>query len=388
MTSTQDFNTGTNVKNTEGEISFSPSFSLDAKPVDTDELWRKVYSSITTILTRRFADDRKRKIKPFTDRIAFACPYCGDSSKDMSKKRGNVFVESMNYHCFNGDCNTHMSLYYFLKDQGEIDVFSPEEKTYMQQQTAEHAVHTGFKKIRISQDIESLLSEEAMSLTVSREYFVKFFKLQEIRGSRIERYLKQRLQTDFHKFAFDPRKGLLYVMNLTKDGSRLFGYQIKTFNKRNPYLTYKTSGMHKELKIYKEQNKELLEKLDTIASIFGISNLDLNKTVTVFEGPLDSFLFPNSVGVCSAKNDFPFEVESIRYFYDNDATGKDWAMKKMEQGFPVFLWRKYIQDNELAALETKIKDLNDLLIEANRRQLKLKKFVDFFSTDKYDMIWL
>lgn len=388
MTSTQDFNIETNVKNAEGEISFSPSFSLDSKPVDTDELWRKVYSSVTRILTRRFSDDRKRKIKPFTDRIAFACPYCGDSTKDMSKKRGNVFVESMNYHCFNGDCNTHMSLYYFLKDQGEIDSFSPEEKTYIQQQTSEHAVHTGFKKIRVSQDIESLLSEDAMNLTVSREFFMKAFKLQEIRGSRIERYLKQRLQTDFHKFGFDPRKGLLYVMNLTKDGSRLLGYQIKTFNKRNPYLTYKTSGMHKELKIYKEENKALLEKLDTIASVFGIMSLDLNRTITVFEGPLDSFLFPNSVGVCSAKNDFPFEVESIRYFYDNDETGKDWSMKRLEQGLPVFLWRKYVQDNELAALETKIKDLNDLLIEAGRRQLKLKKFIEYFSSDKHDLYWI
>lgn len=387
MTFMQDFNSEPIVKNTEGEISFSPSFSLDAKPVNTDDLWRKIYTSITQVLSRRFADDRKRKIKPFTDRIAFACPYCGDSSKDMSKKRGNVFIESMNYHCFNGDCNTHMSLYFFLKDQGELSSFTPEEQMHIQQQTAEHAVHTT-KKIRVFQDIESLLSEEAMNLTVSREFFMKTFRLQEIKGSRIERYLTQRLQKDFHKFAFDPRKGLLYVMNLTKDGSRLLGYQIKTFNKRNPYLTYKTLSMHKELKIYKEQNKDLLEKLDTIAGVFGIMNLDLNKTVTVFEGPLDSFLFPNSVGVCSAKNDFPFEVESIRYFYDNDATGKDWAMRRLEQGFPVFLWRKYIQDNELATLESKIKDLNDLLIEANRRSLKLKKFVDFFGSDKYDIIWV
>lgn len=117
-------------------------------------------------------------------------------------------------------------------------------------------------------------------------------------------------------------------------------------------------------------------------------NLDINRAITVFEGPLDSFLFPNAVGVCSAKNDFPFEVDSLRYFYDNDETGKDWAMKRMEQGFPVFMWRKYIHDNELAAYESKIKDLNDLLIEAKRKSLKLKKFADYFSADKHDIYWI
>ena len=146
--------------------------------------------------------------------------------------------------------------------------------------------------------------------------------------------------------------------------------------------------MHKELRIFKEENAELLSKLDTISTIFGIMDLDLNKTVTVFEGPLDSFLFPNSVGVCSAKNDFPFEVESLRYFYDNDDTGKDWSMRKLNEGFPVFMWRKFMIDNELSSLEIKIKDLNDLLIEAKRRPLRLKKFVDFFSDSKYDLVWI
>lgn len=387
MTSTQDYKKDEkNVK--EGEIDFSPSFSLDLKPVNNDDLWRKIYASLSEILNKRFSDDRKRRIKPFTDRIAFACPYCGDSSKDATKKRGNIFVESMNYHCFNGDCNTHMGLYYFLKDQGQLDKFSVEEIAYMKEQVSQHLAEHGFKKIQISQDIESLISDDAMNLTVSRDFFIERFKLQEIKGSRIERYLVQRLQTDFHKFAFDPKKGLLYVFNLTKDGSRIIGYQIKTFNKRNPYLTYKTSGMHKELKIFKDKNKELLEKIDTIATTFGVMNLDINRAITVFEGPLDSFLFPNAVGVCSAKNDFPFEVDSLRYFYDNDETGKDWAMKRMEQGFPVFMWRKYIHDNELAAYESKIKDLNDLLIEAKRKSLKLKKFADYFSADKHDIYWI
>jgi hypothetical protein len=128
--------------------------------------------------------------------------------------------------------------------------------------------------------------------------------------------------------------------------------------------------------------------MDTIATTFGIMKIDISKPVTVFEGPMDSFLFPNAVGVCSAKNDFPFEIDNVRYFYDNDITGKEWAMRRLESGSSVFLWRKYIAENELGAYETKIKDLNDLLIEHRRKKLKLKQFAEFFSNDKYDLVWI
>lgn len=372
----------------EGEISFSPSSYVAENKVNHEELWRKIWNSVTNVVEKRFSDSAKRKPRLHVDRIAFACPYCGDSASDMGKKRGNLFIDSMNYHCFNGDCASHMSLHTFLKDQGEIGNYTPEEIAHIKFRVEESHVGHGTKKIRLYQSVESLLSEEAMALTVSREFFMKRMKLQEIRGSRMDRYLTQRLQTDFHRFGFDAKRGLLYVFNLTKDDSRIIGYQVKTFSKRNSYLTYKTTLMHKELRIFREENAELLAKMDTIANTFGIMKIDLSKPVTLFEGPMDSFLFPNAVGVCSAKNDFPFEIDNLRYFYDNDITGKDWAMRRLEAGSSVFLWRKYIQDNELGAYESKIKDLNDLLIEHKRKGLKLKHFADYFSQDKYDLVWI
>jgi ABC-type Mn2+/Zn2+ transport system ATPase subunit len=246
----------------EGEILFSPSSYADTKIVHED-LWNKILESVKRIVEKRFSEPAKRKPKVHIDRIAFACPYCGDSATDMGKKRGNLFIDSMNYHCFNGDCASHMSLDYFLKDQGEISNYTPDEIAHIKLRAGEASSTHVTKKIRVYQSVESLISEEAMSLTVSREFFMKRMKLQEIRGSRMDRYLTQRLQTNFERFGFDPKKGLLYVFNLTKDDTRILGYQIKTFSKRNAYLTYKTTGMHKELHIFKEENTELLAKMDT-----------------------------------------------------------------------------------------------------------------------------
>ena len=128
--------------------------------------------------------------------------------------------------------------------------------------------------------------------------------------------------------------------------------------------------------------------MDFLSNIFGIFQVDLNRPITAFEGPLDSFLFPNSIALCSAKNSLPFEIEGARYFYDNDATGREWSVKRITEGKPVFLWKKYIQENELIMFEHKIKDLNDLLIFIKRSKKPCKKFAEYFSTDRYDIIWI
>ena len=116
--------------------------------------------------------------------------------------------------------------------------------------------------------------------------------------------------------------------------------------------------------------------------------MDLNKPVTVFEGPLDSFLFPNSVALCSAKNSLPFEIDGSRFFYDNDTTGKEHAVREISVGKSVFLWKKYLAENELSSFSHKIKDLNDLLLFMKANKKKYKPFAEYFSTDRYDMIWV
>jgi hypothetical protein len=382
-TYTQDYNSSEIIKEGEKAI-FSPSSYETSTNVDLNALWKKIHDSLKTVLASEFSSDIKREPRSHSDRIAFSCVYCGDSHKDPRKKRGNIFSATMQYHCFNGDCNAHMSVYNFFKDKHLLSNFTPAEQSYMKETGSNRLID--LKKIKSTLGLETFLSDEISDLSVDREFVMKTMKLQEIRGSRIERYLRERLQTDFHKFGWEPKKGLLYVFNLTGDMGRVAGLQIKTFNKRNPYLTWKATRLHEELGIFKEENRESLEKMDFLSNIFGIFQVDLNKTITVFEGPLDSFLFPNALALCSAKNSLPFEIEGARYFYDNDTTGKEWSMRRIEEGKSVFLWKKYIQENELILFDHKIKDLNDLLIFIKRSKKPCKRFADYFSGDRYDMI--
>lgn len=203
---------GQNTKEIEEAI-FSPSAYDSNQDVDLEVLWRKIYDSLKLVLASEFSNEIKREPRAHKDRIAFACVYCGDSAKDLRKKRGNIFQATMQYHCFNGDCNAHMSLHKFFENKHLLSNFTPAELSYMKETGANRMIN--LKKIKSALGLETFFSDEITDLSVDREFLMKTMKLQEIRGSRIERYLRERLQTDFHKFGWDPEKDLLSICDST-----------------------------------------------------------------------------------------------------------------------------------------------------------------------------
>jgi predicted RNA-binding Zn-ribbon protein involved in translation (DUF1610 family) len=61
---------------------------------------------IQNILDKEHNDcSEKRKLVPYPKtspkRLNFACPYCGDSEKVRTKKRGNVWLNTLIYRCYN-----------------------------------------------------------------------------------------------------------------------------------------------------------------------------------------------------------------------------------------------------------------------------------------------
>ena len=104
-----------------------------------------------------------------------------------------------------------------------------------------------------------------------------------------------------------------------------------------------------------------LKKKNRISMLFGILHLDFSRDFTVFEGPIDAMFMKNSIGLTGVKkniDDFD-ELDSVRYFFDNDKEGKKKIIEKMKLGKRGFLWQKYISENRLT--RHKIKDLNDLV---------------------------
>ena len=214
--------------------------------------------------------------------------------------------------------------------------------------------------------------------------------LEEIHGSSIQTYVEKRFQVQYHKMAWEPKRKNLYIFNLTPDRKYIVGLQIKTFNNKFPYLTYKLSKIYTDIiRIFPTPEfMDGIHKIDNISNVFGLLELNFNKQITVFEGPLDSLLYTNSVGVCSVNNEFPFDIENVRYFFDNDKAGKKHSKIKLEEGHPVFLWKKLV--NDYCLHHVKIKDLNDLVIYSKTigDSNIINNLENYFSDSKYDLYYL
>ena len=65
-----------------------------------------IKSKIQEILNKAHPESQKKYIKDNPDYLNFSCPICGDSQKQMNKKRGYLYFKNMMYICFNeSECN-------------------------------------------------------------------------------------------------------------------------------------------------------------------------------------------------------------------------------------------------------------------------------------------
>jgi hypothetical protein len=78
------------------------------------ELKEKIKVALKKIVLKEHSNHNKQMIKDMHGRLTCACPYCGDSTKDDTLKRGNLYWSTLQYHCFN--CDHHTDVYNLLKD--------------------------------------------------------------------------------------------------------------------------------------------------------------------------------------------------------------------------------------------------------------------------------
>jgi hypothetical protein len=323
---------------------------------------------------------QKQKIYTSHNRLNFSCPYCGDSN-DPRKKRGNLYVDSLSFKCYNGGCGKFRDLIGFLFDH-EL----ARELTHEQIEEAKNTINLKKTSRRVSASVDVFILENYRDVLVSREDYKAKLKLIEV-PRPVQEYLVQRNQTVDEKYLYDPVKRSIHILNLTSDGKFILGLQLRNMNKNavNKYYTYKLSGIHKNL--LRSKDADLLQKaeeLDPISLVFGFSTVDLDQPVTIFEGPFDSFLFPNAVALCSINNPFPFDITNKRWFYDGDDPGKEELRKKICSGESVFLWKKFLDENNLPDRDKW--DLNDVVDYVRSNKIKIKRFEKYFSSEKWDMI--
>ena len=132
-----------------------------------------------------------------------------------------------------------------------------------------------------------------------------------------------------------------------------------------------------------EKTEVIPEEVDVLSLIYKIVEIDFNRPVNLFEGAFDAFLLPNSVANTGANKGFPIDIP-LRYFFDDDKTGRKKALEKIDQGDYVFLWNKFRNDYQLPYRRKW--DLNEAAIWFKENE-KIVPFLDnYFSNDPLDAI--
>jgi hypothetical protein len=341
----------------------------------------EVKGLVIKILEKSFpGNSGKQKLYSSTNRLNFSCPYCGDSN-DPRKKRGNLYLDSLSFKCYNGGCGQFRDLIGLLYDH-ELS----RELTIEQLEEAKNTITLKKSNRRISANVDVFILENYRDVLVEREVYKNKLKLIEV-PRPVREYLTSRNQMVDEKYLYCPIKKSIHILNLTSDGKYILGLQLRNMKKNavNKYFTYKLSGIHKNLlRNFDPAVIAKAEELDPISLVFGFSTVNLEETVTIFEGPLDSFLFPNAVALCSINNPFPFDIPNKSRFYDGDEAGKDALRKKLSVGDTVFLWDKFVKENDLP--ERDKWDLNDLVNYLRETGKKIKRLEKYFSNEQWDLI--
>ena len=365
-----------------------------------------IKNKIQEILNKKFANDSyiKRKIDVYHDRLNFSCPYCNDSRSDVRKKRGNLYLDTLVYHCYN--CGEHMGINTLLHRFGEE--LSNEDKI------AVHEIQQNAKKFekRVSSSQSSMSMTLLNKLAIPKDIlFRQLGIISPYKDVTASNYLKSRMINikDWKYFAYNPLTKELYILN-TSPSDRVIGFQIRQLDPKSHKQRYTSSRL---TKIYSDVfNKDIngiverlllkeplgqkyideedgveniVANLDRLSGIFNIMNVNLSQPLTIMEGPIDSLAIANSIALQSAAkhlDGFFDEVENVRYLFDNDKTGREMALKKMKNHKKVFLWGQYL---DMIKSKTNIKDINDL---QKQNLFNIDIIEKCFSDDEFDAMYI
>lgn len=295
----------------------------------------------------------------------FSCPVCGDSSVKKSKARGYIYEKEgvTLFHCHN--CGLSISFKNFLKLVDESlykqYVF---EKFGNNSEKKENETNTNFNRPKfLSLDIIknlrriSVLKENnpvrkfVIDRKIPNNYHYKLFEC-----PKFNHFINSIIPNKFNEDSLknDETRLLIPFIDNNDNIHALQGRSLKK-NSKTKYITI------------------VLD--ESIPKIYGLDNANFNKTLYVFEGPIDSMFIPNSIAtaggdlISSIKG---YDKDNMVIVYDNEPRSietKRKIDKAIDFGYNVCIWPDYIQQ----------KDINDMILSG----IKTEQIVDIINKNTF-----
>lgn len=341
------------------------------------------------------------------DKLNFACPYCGDSAKDANKKRGNLYLTTNNYKCYNDGCSVLVPLekfvsHFAIKYQLSIPTIGKKKIEF----------NPNVSKKKKGFLIEFLINKEVGSKLLKFSDIVSRFSLMSCAeakpGSPIHDFVTRRKINHLPIFEktcyYDSREDKIYLFNLDLRSDRIIGFAIRHIDDswKGPKYNIKNYAELKKNGLVRDLDEDFIIEVNTLNNYFNILNINFSKEVTVTEGQIDSMFIENCIattGVTKSKQilETLLSKNNTRIFFDNDSAGIEASLELIKKGFKVFLWvsalgelrKSYPTEGKTIS---KIKDVNDLykFMSDHDNILTFDSFNEFiskhFSNSAFDMI--
>lgn len=367
---------------------FNLDFSMvtDNTAVDVDALRPKIIDAIMGVLSSMFISTEKRRIIKVNNRLNFACPYCGDSTHNNRKKRGNLYLGNLYYRCYNTGCeNDSLPFVKFVRDFNLSDQFTAAEISYMGSRRTD--IDFGGYNPKTFTGQLAKLDEYA----INREYLMSLLGAKEIYNTKKGmEYIKLRKQmlVDTNLFGFDEKNNDLYFFNLNAKGDMVISTQIRHLNERKNdrrFTTHNYSKLITDFVKIDDPDPDTMLMMDRYGLIYNILRINMGKSLDILEGPMDSNHIKNSVATMSASTKVYFS--NGKYLYDNstiDKAGREASTEMLMKGYTVFAWKKFLSDY---GQFSNCKDINDIVRRDELFPINEAKN-DYYINDPLDIIYL
>ena len=344
-----------------------------------------IEDKLQRILDKSHASENKRKFKKANKAIKFACPKCGDSSKNDSLKRAAIcFDKAEPYFYCHHECGGQ-SIHKFFEEFGEtysdnvFDFFTGPIKV----------------KRKLRYDPKQMALEEVSRLAMDLDRVKLTYGLESIDENHpVYSYVSKRQLT--HKLdylLYWPKAKRLVILNCLQSpclerrwneqgdylhlGAKVIGFQARDLTNKASvkYLTYSLERMRADSDLVYDPKEGCEDYIKMMGGVFFSTEIDTSKQILVTEGPIDAMCLPNAMALCgSSKNITKIdENPNIHYVFDNDETGLRKAKDKMLLGKTMFNWpmllRKIGVDN--------LKDINEVVMHCKMTDQEIPEFKSF-----------
>ena len=265
----------------------------------------------------------------------FRCPICGDSQTNKNKARGYLYQikNNTNYKCHN--CGVNVSFNNFLK---KID--TQIHKQYIFEKFKEGNTGKNFTTQAPVLKFEAPKFKSKLDLPKASENSVAKAYLENRKLNPDNYYYTEKFKewTNSLRPTFD---------NVSKDEPRiiiplfyqniLIGFQGRSLGpSKVKYIT--------------------IMLIDDAPKIYGLDQVQKNKTVYITEGPFDSTFISNSIALCGADGDVDnWGISDPVWVYDNEPRNREILSRisrVIEMGQKVIIWPSTIKE----------KDVNDMVL--------------------------